>query len=120
MIIHVTICQSIIVNHGRCLIRLVLCTIPRILKVTDFFDKSISLLVTRKYEEVQAKLRALKEAAICTKLGHANPPSICFYTILNTKNRSAAMVYNYTLTADLLTIHTAVYVQYQYLMMLHC
>ena len=117
MIIHVTICQSTIVNHGTCLIRLVLCTIP---KVTDFFDKSISLLVPRKYEEVQAKLRALKEAAICTELGHANPPSICFYTILSTKNRSAAMVYNYTLTADLLTIHAAVYVQYQYLMMLHC
>ena len=39
----------------------------------------LQLLVTRNDDEVQAKLRALKEAARCTKLGRANLPSICMF-----------------------------------------
>lgn len=42
-------------------------------------------------EEIQAKLKAFKEAARCANLGPTNLPSICFYSILNTKNSLCAV-----------------------------
>ena len=46
------------------------------------------LTIARRDDEIQAKLKAFKEAARCTNLGPTTLPSVCFYTILNTKNRS--------------------------------
>ena len=46
------------------------------------------LNTARRDDEIQAKLKAFKEAARCSNLGPTTLPSVCFYTILNTKNRS--------------------------------
>ena len=43
--------------------------------------------IARRDDEIQAKLKSFKEAARCPNLGAANLPSVCFYTVLNTKNR---------------------------------
>ncbi|XP_065886534.1 transcription initiation factor TFIID subunit 5-like [Dysidea avara] len=42
-------------------------------------------------DEVQAKVKAFKEAARCTSLSPSNLPSICFYSILNSKNSLCAV-----------------------------
>ena len=71
-------------------ITIILCVIVYIPSVVVMVMPQINA-VARRDDEIQAKLKSFKEAARCPNLSAANLPSICFYSIVNTKHRLLVM-----------------------------